>query len=399
MRRLLRTTLTVTASELAQTLREPHVLIFSVGFPLLFYPLQLWLIFQVIQIQRGWNEAEPPRIAVEGPAPVWDALAELDPVPAPPDAEAALRANTVDAVVSVQTDGPAWTATVTSVSTRPRSERAAREARSALRDLTDTRLTLLAMEAGLGPDAFLPAPIEETNKSGDDTMLRFLAGIALPLFLVLNMLIAAIYPAVDVVVGERERGTLETTLTSAASRGAIGLGKVLAVLIIVLMACTGNLVGMGLTLGQLYTLAYEGASLPFLPSDLLSLGVSGLSLLSAALLVTSWSVASVMPAQTFKAGQQLAGAVMLVGMSVLPLLADPENMLTPGLAWVPFGNAALTFRSALAGDLHLGAAALGIAWNLALAGLGLGFSAWWLRGEGAEQGGWARLSGLWRRRD
>ena len=51
----------------------------------------------------------------------------------------------------------------------------------------------------------------------------------LPVMLLLWALTGAFYPAIDLCAGEKERGTLETLLSSPAERGEIVLGKLLAI--------------------------------------------------------------------------------------------------------------------------------------------------------------------------
>src|SRR5438132_14114774 len=52
----------------------------------------------------------------------------------------------------------------------------------------------------------------------------------LPFVLMIWALTGAFYPAVDLCAGEKERGTLETLLSSPAARGEIVWGKLLTVM-------------------------------------------------------------------------------------------------------------------------------------------------------------------------
>ena len=51
----------------------------------------------------------------------------------------------------------------------------------------------------------------------------------LPLIVVVMVMLGAFHPAIDITAGERERGTLETTLSAPIERAALMTGKVLAV--------------------------------------------------------------------------------------------------------------------------------------------------------------------------
>ena len=69
----------------------------------------------------------------------------------------------------------------------------------------------------------------------------------LPFLLLIWALTGAFYPAVDVCAGEKERGTLETLLSSPAERIEIVWGKLLTVMLFSMMTSGLNLVSMGIT--------------------------------------------------------------------------------------------------------------------------------------------------------
>ena len=57
----------------------------------------------------------------------------------------------------------------------------------------------------------------------------YLLSKVLPLVVVMMVMLGAFHPAIDITAGERERGTLETTLSAPIDRAALMAGKVLAV--------------------------------------------------------------------------------------------------------------------------------------------------------------------------
>jgi sodium transport system permease protein len=69
----------------------------------------------------------------------------------------------------------------------------------------------------------------------------------LPLMLVMWALVGALYPAIDLCAGEKERGTMETLLISAASRQEIVYGKFLAIWTFSTATALLNIITMGLT--------------------------------------------------------------------------------------------------------------------------------------------------------
>ena len=55
-------------------------------------------------------------------------------------------------------------------------------------------------------------------------------GAILPYLIIIMCFMGAMYPAIDLAAGEKERGTLETLLVSPASRSEFVIGKYLVVL-------------------------------------------------------------------------------------------------------------------------------------------------------------------------
>src|SRR6185295_943745 len=66
----------------------------------------------------------------------------------------------------------------------------------------------------------------------------------LPFLLLIWALTGAFYPAVDLCAGEKERGTLETLLSSPAQRSEIVWGKLLTVMTFSMATALLNLVSM-----------------------------------------------------------------------------------------------------------------------------------------------------------
>ncbi len=69
----------------------------------------------------------------------------------------------------------------------------------------------------------------------------------LPVLLLLWALTGAFYPAIDLCAGEKERGTLETLLSSPAARSEIVLGKLVTIMLFSAVTAVLNLVSIGLT--------------------------------------------------------------------------------------------------------------------------------------------------------
>jgi sodium transport system permease protein len=90
----------------------------------------------------------------------------------------------------------------------------------------------------------------ETDKSGSEKSTAELFDMltkVFPIILVMWSLAGALYPAVDLCAGEKERGTMETLLISPASREEIVWGKFLTIWLFSAATALLNLLSMGLT--------------------------------------------------------------------------------------------------------------------------------------------------------
>ena len=92
----------------------------------------------------------------------------------------------------------------------------------------------------------------------------------LPVLLLLWALTGAFYPAIDLCAGEKERGTLETLLSSPAQRSEIVLGKLLTIMLFSIVTAVLNLVSMGIT-GWMVVRRLPGFGLPP-PTAIVGLG-------------------------------------------------------------------------------------------------------------------------------
>ena len=88
-----------------------------------------------------------------------------------------------------------------------------------------------------------------TSGSNQERILELMVRI-FPFMLVMWSLAGALYPAVDLCAGEKERGTMETLLISPAGREEIVLGKFLTIWVFSAGTALLNLISMGLTTWQ-----------------------------------------------------------------------------------------------------------------------------------------------------
>lgn len=89
-------------------------------------------------------------------------------------------------------------------------------------------------------------PAKAPDEAAAEGLLELLARV-FPFLLVMWSLVGALYPAVDLCAGEKERGTMETLLISPASRQELVWGKFLTIWVLSAATALLNLASMGIT--------------------------------------------------------------------------------------------------------------------------------------------------------
>jgi ABC-2 type transport system permease protein/sodium transport system permease protein len=213
--------------------------------------------------------------------------------------------------------------------------------------------------------------------------------ILVPLVLILMTITGAVYPAIDLTAGERERGTLEILMAAPIPRLSLLLAKYAAVVTVAVLTALVNLAAMALTLllsGQAPRLFPEGTLSLVVLVEIFLLLLLFAAFFSAVLLVlTSF-------ARSFKEAQ--AYLIPLVLLSLVPGMLSlwPGLPLEGPLLVVPLLNTVLLGRDLLLGKAEPLAALVVVVSTLAYA---LGAIALAARLFGADavragQGGWFR---------
>jgi membrane protease YdiL (CAAX protease family) len=194
----------------------------------------------------------------------------------------------------------------------------------------------------------------------------------IPLVLVLMTITGAVYPAIDLTAGERERGTLETLIAAPIPRMRILVAKLIAVLVVSVLTASLNVIGM---LTTIWTFQLE----KFLVGDsgltlMMMVKIFGLLVLFAAffsallLVVTSF-------ARSFKEAQAYLIPVIMMSMAPGLLAMTPGLELSPPLAVCPMVNILLLARDILDSNVSLIPAAVAVFSTLIYGVLAIGLAA------------------------
>jgi sodium transport system permease protein len=159
-----------------------------------------------------------------------------------------------------------------------------------------------------------------------------------PFMLVMWALAGALYPAVDLCAGEKERGTLETLLISPAGREEIVLGKFLTIWVFSLASALLNLASMGITTSQF------GAILPAGSFPIAALFWCILLSLPLCAFFSAISLAIGAYARSSKEGQYYLMPLFLLTMPLIFVTLAPGVELSPFYSLVPVTGVALLMQ-------------------------------------------------------
>lgn len=172
----------------------------------------------------------------------------------------------------------------------------------------------------------------------------------LPLVMLVWALTGAFYPAIDLCAGEKERGTLETLLCSAAMRSEIVCGKLLTVMTFSMATALLNLASLGFT-GKFVIQAFGDAAPPDLgPPPLGAMGWLVMALIPTAALFSALSLAVATFARSSKEGQYYLMPLLLGSLPLMLLPLHPSVELNVGFSLIPITGVMLLLRTLIEGQ-------------------------------------------------
>jgi ABC-type Na+ efflux pump permease subunit/membrane protease YdiL (CAAX protease family) len=179
----------------------------------------------------------------------------------------------------------------------------------------------------------------------------------IPLVLVLMTITGAVYPAIDLTAGERERGTLETLVAAPIPRMRILVAKLIAVLTVAVLTASLNVIGMLTTIWtfRLDTMLIGdgGLTLGMMLKVFALLVLFAAFFSSVLLVVTSF-------ARSFKEAQAYLIPIILLSLGPGLMALSPGLKLAGPMAVCPLLNILILARDVLQNDVQLVPAAVAI---------------------------------------
>ena len=202
-----------------------------------------------------------------------------------------------------------------------------------------------------------PITIDEEDLTTEEESAGSIFGAILALFFVMYVISGSMYPAIDLGAGEKERGTMETLISTNISSVDIIIGKMLSVTSSAILTATFSMLGFAIPLIVIF-MFYADSINEYL-FGLLSAIVNPIALLGVFVLIVPLSVfmgafllAISVYAKTPKEAGLLLGNVLIV--FIIPCYIP---LINPGLeldfvgALIPCYNLALITNNLIAGTV------------------------------------------------
>ena len=232
-------------------------------------------------------------------------------------------------------------------------------------------------------DKGLLEPLDIINKdmsTKKETIGKAVGGL-IPYMLVIFIFLGAMYPAIDLGAGEKERGSLETLLSSPATKFEITVGKLMVVSLAGMVSGLISVVGisapfyfLGNIPDQIKSTVLEIIS-PFIIVSVIILMIPIAIFFASMLLSISFY------ARSFKEAQSLMGPLNIIIIVPLMLTLGPGIEIDHITALIPLINVGLLTKEILAGSAQPIYFIETLSSLLFFAAIGIRFSVYWFNKE------------------
>lgn len=356
--------------EFTEWVRDRRTLISTVLVPLFLFPLII-LGFTFLAVQLiGKAEKEAPKVMILGGQDSPQVLAflnklkEVEIVPYSADWKTQISEKEIRDAVDIPPGfqaalekGQEKTVKIYFYEGELKSSLGAGHVEKALKDYRDDIVKDRLSAKNVAPSLLTPFEIQQENVAPPEKVSGATIGGFIGYLVVLLCMTGAMYPAIDLTAGEKERGTMETILSSPVSRLDLVLGKFLLILSAALATAALSVFSMGTSFAVMHRLNASNSNRGEAAKMLLQMGPKPIALiflmaLPLAVLFAAALMTIALFAKSYKEAQSyLTPMTFLV---VIPAVASllPGVDLTPKLALIPILSTSLVCKEIIAGTYH-----------------------------------------------
>src|SRR5215475_5655619 len=224
---------------------------------------------------------------------------------------------------------------------------------TALNQLKEARIKNELQRAGVPERILTPFTVEKVNTAPPQKMSGMLIGTIIGYMLVTFMFMGAMYPAIDMTAGEKERRTMEMLLSSPADRVEIVLGKILVAITASLMTSAMTITSFGVSFffgmkgfrsGRQPQLIME------IPLDAKTFVLIFVSIIPMAALAATLMIAIATMAKSYKEAQSYLTPLLLVAIVPAMVSLLPGVKLNVVMTLIPIVNFSQLIKELMLGD-------------------------------------------------
>jgi sodium transport system permease protein len=360
--------------ELTEAIRDRRTVISTILVPLLLFPVLSVGFGSLAVMLVGKAKEEVPKVMLRGGEDSPDVvrglkkLDKIEIVPETPNWKDQIINKEVRAAVEIPSGFQADvaqqkqdTVNIYDYEGELKSEFASDKVEKYLKDYSDTVVKDRLAAKNLPVGVLKPFELKRENVAPPEKVSGAAFGGIIGYMVILLCMTGAMYPAMDLTAGEKERGTMETILSSPISRTHLVLGKFFLILTAALGTAALSVLSMGVSFSVLshytgQTAGGRSAAAGFLlhlgPKTVISVFIMALPI---AVLFSSVLMTIALFAKTYKEAQSYLTPMTFI--VIIPAIASmlPGVELTAKLALIPILSTSLLCKELVAGTYH---------WNL-----------------------------------
>lgn len=354
----------IVKKELTELLRDKKTIINSIILPTLLLPILMFGAFKVTTMIQESNQQKKIRLGVaNAPADFMglvakDSLNQIKVYAADEDFTSFINKDSVQSVVVFPSD---WKTSIDSLSTvtvnvyRNGTKdnvngRVSNLLETYSSQLKEERIALL----NIPTEKMTPMVQNYVEVSEQKELIGKRIGGFVPYIFILTMWGGCLLAAIDLVTGEKERKTIETTLSLPVSKFSVLMGKAIVASLLGFIPALLNLIGLIVGLNFIADIpdTFKMALTEMLNPQ--SIVLILLLLIPFSLFLSGLIIALVAGATSFKEAQSKASPIIILIIIPLVMALIPGVEFTWATVFIPVLNIGLGVKEIMAGTINIG---------------------------------------------